>query len=152
MNDIIRLEDIFNILIELESMGNKLYMEMQLLTSDNKLIELFGTLAQQEEAHKALYEKYKKANIAPNAKVVSADYQRHMSALLAGTIHFIKEHNDTKDFNHGFKIAINLEKDTILFLNELKQVIDPAYNDILDNIIDQEHSHLQFLYKYLEEM
>jgi len=151
MKDMVSLEDIFNMMIDLEVMGNKLYMEMQLLTTDDELAQLFGKLAQQEEAHKNLYETYKRANIAPNVKAVNRDNHKYLSAMLSGTHHFLKENNEVKDFDQGFRIAVNLEKDTLLFLTELRQIMDPAYEEILESIMNEERGHLKFLYEYLVE-
>ena len=151
MRESFSLEDIFNVMIELETLGNRHYINMQLLTSDLKLKELFGILAEQEMAHKALYTKYKKANIAFNATGADEEYQSYIDALLAGTVRFLKESREIKDFDHGFTIAVNLEKDTILFLTELRRIIDPAYFEAIDGITEQERSHLKYLYSYLNK-
>lgn len=148
MRETFSLEDIFNVMIELESLGNKHYNQMQLMTEDLRLKELFGLLAKQEVAHMELYTEYKNKNIAFNATGTDDEYTSYMDALLAGTVRFLKDSSEFKDFDHGFEIAVNLEKDTILFLTELKRVIDPAYYDAMDAIADQERSHLKYLYEY----
>jgi len=150
MRETFSLEDIFNIMIELETLGNKHYMEMQTMTTDLKLKELFGQLAQQEVAHKELYTKYKNLNITFEATNADEEYVSYMDALLAGTVKFLNASREIKNFDHGFDIAINLEKDTILFLSELKRIIEPSYHESIDTILDQERSHLKFLYNYLE--
>lgn len=151
MRETFSLEDIFNVMIELESLGNKHYIEMQLLTPDLKLKELFGLLADQEIAHKKLYTKYKNANIAFNATDVDDEYFSYIKALLDGTVRFLASSKNIKDFDHGFTIAVNLEKDTILFLSELRRLIDPIYYEAIDGIADQERSHLKYLYSYLNK-
>lgn len=151
MQETFSLEDIFNVMIELESLGNKHYVEMQKLTSDLELRELFGILAQQEVAHKALYTKYKAMNIAFSAEGADEEYRSYMDALLKGTVRFLAESREIKDFNHGFEIAVNLEKDTILFLSELRRIIAPEYYEAIDGITEQERTHLKYLYRYLEK-
>lgn len=151
MQETFSLEDIFNIMIELETLGNKHYVEMQLMTTDLQLKELFGRLAQQEVAHKELYTKYKSMNIAFNASGADESYRSYMEALLKGTVRFLEASQEIKDFDHGFNIAIDLEKDTILFLTELRRIIDPIYYETIDGITEQERSHLKYLYASLEK-
>ena len=64
MREVFTLEDIFNVMIELETLGHKHYVEMQEMTDDYKLKELFSLLATQEFKHKEIYTKYKNMNIA----------------------------------------------------------------------------------------
>ena len=63
MREVFTLEDIFNVMIELETLGNKHYIEMQDMTTDLELKLLFSQLATQELAHKELYTKYKNMDI-----------------------------------------------------------------------------------------
>ena len=95
--------------------------------------------------------KYKNANIKFEANKADSEYQAYMNALLKGTVRFLDNSREIKDFKHGFEIAVNLEKDTILFLSELKQVIDDYYLDAIDNILNQERNHLKSLYAYIEK-
>lgn len=148
MRETFSLDDIFNVMIELETLGNKHYIEMQLLTEDLQLKDLFGRLATQETAHKKLYTEFKAKNIAFSATDADEEYKAYMDALLKGTIRFLEESREISDFEHGFNIAINLEKDTILFLTELRRIIDPAYYESIDNITEQERQHLKYLYSY----
>lgn len=151
MQETFSLEDIFKVMIELEDLGNKHYLEMQLLTSDYELKELFGLLAKQENTHKKVYTTYKNSNIVLKANKADREYQAYINSLLKGTIRFLNASREIKDFDHGLDIAVNLEKDTILFLSELKTIIDSNYYEAIDNILDQERSHLKSLYLYIEK-
>lgn len=151
MQETFSLEDIFNVMIELEDLGNKHYTEMQLLTQDLELKQLFGILASQEIAHKEIYIKYKNTNITFETSKADSEYQAYIDSLLKGTIRFLKASREIKDFEHGFDIAVNLEKDTILFLSELRRIIEKNYYEAIDNILNQERSHLQSLYNYLDK-
>lgn len=148
MREVFTLEDIFNIMIELETLGNHHYIEMQNMTDDLELRSLFGQLAEQEIAHKALYTSYKHKNITFNQNEANEEYRSYMDALLKGTVQFLEESRVIKDFDHGFGIAVSLEKDTILFLSELRRIIDSAYYEAIDKIINEERKHLEILYAY----
>lgn len=59
MNEVFSLEDVFNVMIELESMGSVHYSNMKNMTDNSKLIVLFDKLSKQELAHKELYTRFK---------------------------------------------------------------------------------------------
>lgn len=152
MREIFALEDIFNVMIQLEDHGNRHYVEMQDMTDDLQLKDLFGKLAVQEIAHKALYTKYKNMNIPYERNQVNEEYGAYMDAMLKGTIKFLEQSKDLRDFDHGFDVAINLEKDTILFLTELRRLVDSKYHEAIDQITDEERSHLSALYAYKSKL
>lgn len=148
MGEIFALEDIFNVMIELESLGHKHYNKLQTMTDDLTLRELFKHLACEELDHKELYTSYKKKSISFSTSKVDNEYMDYIAALLKGTIQFLNNSQEIDSFDQGFDIAVNLEKDTILFLSELRRIIDSAYYDAIDNIMDQERAHLKALYEY----
>lgn len=148
MKESFTLEDIFNVMIELESLGSVHYSNMKSMTDNSSLIILFDNLSKQELAHKKLYTKFKSDIITFLTEKVDDEYTAYMNCLLAQTISFLNENREITDFEKGFNIAVQLEKDTILFLNELKSIIDPSYAGALDQIISQEKAHLRALHEY----
>lgn len=48
--------------------------------------------------------------------------------------------------------SVTLEKDTILFLMEMQRIVLDEYSDQIDKLIDEERSHLQYLYAYLDAL
>lgn len=148
MQELFSLEDVFNVMIELETLGNKHYLEMEKQTKDYQLKELFSGLAKQEMAHKELYTKYKDMHISFETNQLTLEYKDYMDALLKGTIRFLKGSQEINDVEHGFEIAIHLEKDTILFLGEIKGIIGPTYYEAIDEVLSQERNHLKALYKW----
>lgn len=148
MHEIFALEDVLNVLIELETLGNKHYTEMASLTDDYELKKFFELLAKQELAHKALYEGYKKQHITFESGGITDEYMSYMDTLLKGTVKFLETNSEVKDFETGYHIAINLEKDTLLFLSELKTIIGKDYDEVIDNVMDQERAHLKALYDF----
>lgn len=150
MQETFALEDIFNVMIELESLGNVHYSKMKELTSDYKLKELFDTLAKQENKHKVIYSQFKEKAVSFNHNIVNEDYKEYMDALLQNTIAFVKGSYDVADFEQGYNIAIGFEKDTILFLSELRAIIDPEFYDEINVILGEERNHLKFLYDHVK--
>jgi rubrerythrin len=147
VKEIFGLEDIFNVMIQLESLGNSHYNKMANMTDDDKLKKLFESLAKQELAHKELYTRYKNESISFVQEKVNDEYKEYIEVLLSGTINFINQLEEVDDYKRGFDIAINLEKDTIIFLIEVKNLLAESYHADIEKIIDQERGHLKALYK-----
>ncbi|BEP29240.1 hypothetical protein [Helicovermis profundi] len=152
MREVFALEDIFNVMIELETLGNIHYDNMKGLTDVLSLKVLFESLAKQEFAHKKLYEKYKKEIISFNSDKVDDEYRAYMDVLLEQTVKFLSESREVTNFQNGFDISIQLEKDTILFLNEIRLLIDSSYYESIDRIISQEKGHLRALFEYKNKL
>ncbi len=148
MQELFSLEDVFDVMMELETLGNQHYLEMEKLTSDYQLKALFNGLAKQEMTHKELYAKYKNLHISFETNQLTLEYKDYMDALLKGTIHFLKGSKEIRDLKQGYEIAINLEKDTILFLGEIRGILDSTYYAAIDEVLNQEKSHLKALYKW----
>ena len=79
---------------------------------------------------------------------VSDDYEAYMLSLLKQTIRFLNETRNQINIEEGFLLAIQLEKDTILFLLELKSMIGQQFNAEMEQIISEERGHLKLLYQY----
>lgn len=152
MSEMFSLEDIFNVMIELESLGNVHYNKMSELTQNAKLKVLFEQLAKAELAHKELYQKFKVDMINFSHEKVNDEYQEYMDALLSQTVRFLDQSREIKDFEKGFDVSVQLEKDTILFLNEIRSIVDANFYEVIDKVIVQEQSHLKALYKFKEEI
>lgn len=152
MREVFALEDIFNVMIELESLGNLHYIKMKELTDVAGLKVLFEKLATQELAHKKLYTNFKKEIVSFNSEKVDDEYKEYMDVLLEQTVKFLNESREIIDFEKGFEISVQLEKDTILFLNEIRSLVDANNYEAIDRIIAQEKSHLKALYQFKNQI
>ena len=79
---------------------------------------------------------------------LSDDYEAYILSLLKQTIRFLNETRTQMNVDEGFRIAIQLEKDTILFLMELKSMIGQQFDADMEQIISEERGHLKLLYQY----
>jgi len=148
MQELFSLEDILNVLIDLETLGSQHYKEMEKLTEDIRLKEFFNRLSTQELAHKELYMSYRDKHIQFKNNKVTEEYAAYIEALLKSTIAFLEENGEVEDFEQGYRVAINLEKDTILFLIEIRTIVDETFHEVIDAVITQERGHLKALYEY----
>ena len=148
MQEIFSIEDVINVMIELETCGNEHYLSLSKQTQSEELKNLFLNLANAEQKHKLRYENFKKEILNFEHENVSDDYVAYMHTLLKQTIRFLNETRNQINVEEGFLLAIQLEKDTILFLMELKSMIGQQFDADMEQIISEERGHLKLLYQY----
>lgn len=142
MREVFVLEDILNALIELEVYGDKLYTNLADNAKDLETKNLFTELADQEMKHKAIYEKFKDELVFKSD--INEDYQAYLISLVKSNVNISDLKIKAYTYDQALNIGIQLEKDTIIFLNELNGIIEPAQSAIKD-LIDEEKKHLMIL-------
>ena len=147
MSEMFTMEDIFNVMIELEKMGAQHYIEMKKMTSDATLKVLFEQLSDAEKAHQVFYQNLKNQSVTFNYEKVSTEYKDYIHSLIFQTTHFFNSERSMENFNVGLQVAIQLEKDSILLLSELKPLVENTFLNTIDSMIDQERTHLSALVK-----
>lgn len=151
MQEVFLLEDVLNVLIQLEGFGNVHYMRLAALTPELEVKKLFNELAKQEKHHQQIYEAYKVKYIQFNSSQLSSEYQDYLRALIQSSIQFLSQENAFNTFEQGFGQAVQLEKETILFLTEIKALLPVEHHVEMDALCLEERRHLQFLMKYKKE-
>lgn len=142
MQEIFELEDILNALIALEETGNVLYGNLAAKATDLPTRELFTELADQEMHHKHIYESFKGQLTFKHG--IQDDYQDYLQQLVKSNIGIGETAVKSYSYQEALNIGIGLEKDTILFLNELKAIITSSIDQI-DVLIAEERKHLSIL-------
>lgn len=150
-----QIEDLFNAIIALESIGHRNYKRLSEHTSDFKLKQYFTTLSEMELKHRDIFEKLKGDVVTFPSTVISAEYHQYLQSLLAHTLRFVKlfevqmvNPDVYEDFDLAFDLAVDLEKDAILFLSEMKMLLPNYQAQVLNQLLDEERSHLAYLYAY----
>lgn len=139
-------EDLLNALITLELRGNENYTRLAREAKDDKSREMFTILAAQELKHKTIYEGFK-SNL-PETGTADADYLDYVALLLERQVPIIANRTQPGDFEEGFQLAVELEKETIFFLHEVKGLLLPAQAAEVEPLIAEERRHLQYLLDY----
>ncbi len=139
------LEDLLNALIELEDTGNKLYAELSEKVENKEVADLFSLLARQELKHKELYESYKSKLVTKEN--VDEEYLSYIKVMLKKNVKFLNTVVVPEDMEASVCQSVQLEKDTILFLLEMKKIIEDHHQDEIDKVIDEERKHLKYLYE-----
>lgn len=150
MHNIFNIEDLLNVLIELEITGINQYSKMVDLTSDYEVKELLDILSKQELKHKNIYENFKKEIVNYETSEVTQEYTIYLDAMLNQITNFLKKTSfDT--ISEAYEMALQLEKETILLLNELKNVFPSKVHKEIDELIAEERKHVVYINKLIKE-
>lgn len=136
-------EDLLNTLIALEIRGNENYTRLSAQSKDEKSRELFGILAMQELKHKAIYEGFKGS--LTGTETADADYLAYVELLLEKQVPIIAKRIVPEDYQEGLQLAVELEKETIYFLHEVKGLLGQEQANQVEPLIAEERKHLQYL-------
>lgn len=139
-------EDLLNTLIALEIRGNENYTRLAAQAPDSRSQELFSLLAAQELKHKAIYEGFK-THLGTDGEA-DAEYLNYVALLLEKQIPVIAEARVPEDFEAGFRLAVTLEKETLFFLHEVKNLLPAEQASQVEPLIREERKHLQYLLEY----
>lgn len=139
MRETFMISDVLNVLISLESKGAENYRQMAELSEDSRLSTLFEALAAREIEHKHIYEHFRNALEFEAVDVMA--YTEYAEALLESQIQFLSA-EVPMDFEKGFWMAVQLEKDTIFFLTHLRDLVSSQYQSQVDPLIQEEKGHL----------
>lgn len=145
MSETFHAGDLLNSLIELEKTGHAFYGEAAERTQDEKAARLFRFLAGEEAKHEQLYTDLAREfrRNAPSEEPVDAEYGAYLDALLKRNFHF-----DDADFgtlDAALRFAVSLEKDTLLYVGEIQNVLGNQKADLFKTIRNEERKHLRML-------
>ncbi len=141
MNNTFEVEDLFNVLITLEEKGKKLYEELESLSDNPEIKELYRSLAGQEDEHTNIFKKLKKENVIYDNAELTPEYFNYVNVLLKESTKAY-DNLEIKTHDEGIEFATKLEKDTIMLLHELKSVVTNDSADVISKLIKEEQNHL----------
>jgi rubrerythrin len=155
MSETFHLNDLLNSLIELEKAGQCVYGSLaKVYARDPELCKLFCELAGWEKQHEELYTGYL-ADFAGAADVELAadpDYRDYLHALVQSATHVLDmARRPVDDMAAALQMALSLEKDTVLFLNEVIPHVPPSFSaaGVLQAILREEKRHVSIIQSQL---
>lgn len=138
--------EVFQFAVRIEEGGEKFYREMAKRFDDKELRSLFTTLADEEVKHRKTYEGML-AKIEDYEPVESypGEYVAYLRAY-ADRIIFTPERMEEaiagiKDGGAALKFAADRELDSILYYQEVKNIVPGNKKDMIDKIIEEERRH-----------
>ncbi len=143
--------ELVDIAIGIERNGITFYDVMARSTKNAVTRDFFQYLADTEREHIKIFQgMLAEADTWQMPALYAQEYDDYLRALVDSSI-FSDEKitsvvaTEANNYIQALELAIGAEKDSILFYNEMKEVISQRAKDILDKIITEEKSHLKKL-------
>jgi rubrerythrin len=144
--------EVFQFAIRIEEGGEKFYREMAGKIENAEVKSLFSTLADEEVKHKKTYqgmvakiEEYEPIESYPG------EYFSYLRAYADNIIftpqRMEEEMKKINDAASALKFAIDRELDSILYYQEVKNLVPKNQRGEIDKIIDEERKHFMKLTK-----
>jgi len=138
--------EIFQFAIRIEENGEKFYRQMAQKFEDPKVQELFSFLANEEMKHKKIYEemvskieKYEPFETFPGEYF--AYLRTYADKIIFTQKKFDEEIANIKDISAAINYAINAELDSVLYYQEIKNLVPENQRKIIEGIIEEERRH-----------
>lgn len=151
------VNEILDFAILMEQKGYEFYTESAKKFNDLKLAQLFHLLAEQEFNHEKIFKKMKeKTSILKSTvlddKVEGIHMKDYLGEFLFGKKKSLKEKVKTLDtIEEVIQFAFGIEKDSVVFYSALKQYVDREHKIVIENVIQEEVSHVLQLQKFKSE-
>ena len=148
------LDEIFEMAEQIEKNGASFYREAARKTSDKATQKTFMNLAVMEDGHLKIFNEMRKQLDASDKEPVTFDPDDeaafYLQAMAAS--HGVEGKKDrttkltgSETIREIFEIAVNAEKNSIVFYAALKDIVSAAGRDKVDTIISEELGHLAIL-------
>ncbi len=148
------VDEIFEMAEQIERNGASFYREAARKTGDSTVKQIFLNLAQMEDGHLIIFQDMRK-HLGPNEKEQTAfdpEDESIMYLQAMANSHGTEGKKDRQTKLTGnetikeiFEIAINAEKNSIIFYTALKDLVDKTGKDKVETIISEEMGHLAVL-------
>ena len=139
--------------VQAERLGYQFYTAMaERLKHDNGLKKLFETLGAKELVHEKRFSELKEitGGVEPEGWEEASQYLR----AIVESEFFLGKHKSLPDLKHVHTVeaavdfAMGFEKETLLYFHTIRDVVKEK--DIVDEIINEEKSHIMWLSRFRE--
>jgi len=143
--------EIVEIAIEIEKNGRDFYNAFSGRLKDKDIKELFRCLSIEEANHIEDFKKIFDSVSSHNpCESYPQDYFAYLNAIASEYVFTKKDElkeriGSISSEKEAIDISIGLEKDSILFYEEMKKIVPDKDSNIIDTIIDQEKEHAKRL-------
>jgi len=145
---IFKTAELLNIAIKDEEVGIAFYNTLAGKTNNAELKERLLAIAKQEQMHANRFREMLEdvGEYKPQERY-KGEYEEYLASLLEsrafqGADEATQAANKITSDSEGLKVAQKLEKDTLLFLSELKNFVSDTYQEYVDAVIEEERDHL----------
>ena len=144
------------IAMQIERNGEVFYHAVAVRMTDPSVKKLFQELAAQEQRHYEVFQKMA-GTVGGAASPAAPEYDEYQvylqatldNALFAGSDKALALAEQARDRQAALRVAIDFEKDTLLFFYDLRDMASVAEQKAINGIIQEEKQHLRRLAKLL---
>ncbi len=141
---VINVETALETAVSLEKAGRDFYKKKLNITDDPGLRDILSFLASEDENHLATYTAILREVTGKNKDQqleFSDEHRMYVNMLVSEIIIWLKE-EIPETVDQITKISINLEKNTLLFFQEIKLLLTGSDYDTVDAICREEKNHI----------
>jgi rubrerythrin len=141
--------------VQTEKLGYDFYQRMtKKFENESKLKELFDSLATKEKHHEKVF-----TDLLAKVKDQDIDNPEEFSAYLRSIVEsefFLGKNKSLPSLEHltsvsdAVKFAIGFERETLLYFYSLKEIVKEK--EIVNEIIEEEKSHVRWLTEYIKTL
>jgi rubrerythrin len=155
------VDEIFEMAEQIERNGADFYREAARKTGDKATQKTFANLAAMEEGHLKIFQEMRKQLDASDKETTSFDPDGEAALYLQAmaSSHGIEGKKDRLTKLSGnettreiFEIAVNAEKNSIVFYTALKELVSATGREQVETIISEELGHLAVLKTQLAQL
>lgn len=153
MNGLIKTREVIEAAVSIEENGFAFYKSVEKSIKDKDVKDVFSFLAGEENRHIVAFKKiYEGIDDQEDTIIDDEDSSNYIKALAEKNVFTKKDAaNDmVKNINTPFNainLALNFERDSILFFNEIKSFVSQDNRDLINKLIKEEHDHIVKLHK-----
>jgi len=152
-------KDVLEMVIEAKSKGVDFYMALARNSENYHVAQLFAELAKDEQKHRMALEKWLKGmKLDKKEEAYPGEKSMFLKSLVDDSIFICGEAckralKTTISEEEALKVALNFEKDFMLFLHELKYSLSDKKDEAtIDKLLDEESRHVRDMFKLVDKI
>ncbi|WP_035269606.1 ferritin-like domain-containing protein [Desulfitibacter alkalitolerans] len=143
---VFKAEEVVDFAVQIEKNGQKFYEALADKLDNRELSLIFADLANQESKHIVDFQRLLgDLKAAPLNESYPGEYEEYVKGLAENHV-FIKGIDEAikhiKSPVDGINMALSFEKDSIMFFQELKELVSPGNAGVINNLIAEEKKHI----------
>jgi rubrerythrin len=152
MGDRFSIQEVVEIAIEIEKNGVSFYRNLAESADTSRLRELFAYLAEEEKRHVTRFREILESagGYQISEAYYATQYMGYMKALadervFKSDISAAEVANRARSPREAIDIAIGFEKESILFLHEIGELVPESDRKTIQKLLDEERDHVRRL-------
>jgi len=144
------VSEILKFAVRMEGVGERFYRDIAFSALDDSVKNLFNHLAGEEAKHKKIFEGLlTKIDTFTYPENYPVEYLEYFYYYLDKNIIFSDEKKDSlpepSNMTNSFDLSMQLELDSVVLYQELKQFVSAEDNETIENVINEERKHFIML-------